>query len=126
MSKKTKIKIEKGPPKKSRGTWKRKPTTKIKESAKIYDRKKEDWGLEDFVESVDTVMQDQEKNNPNIKHLHAKLSPEWKRVSEKIGKLLLAADEEGITRLREEVVQEGEVAIRVLIDFLLSIKKQAK
>ncbi|OGQ06168.1 MAG: hypothetical protein A2W61_04985 [Deltaproteobacteria bacterium RIFCSPLOWO2_01_44_7] len=117
-----KIKIPKGKPQKSRGAWQRKPVTKVKESAKTYKRK---WGLEDFVESVDKVMQKQEKENPTMKQVHAQLSPEWKRVSEKIGQLLMLTDAKEIDRLREEVVQEGEIATRVLIDFLLAIKNQS-
>jgi len=117
-----KIKIPKGAPKKSRGQWKRNPATKVKESAKGYKRK---WELKDFVNSVDEVMQEQEKENPAMKQVHARLSPEWKRVSEKIGRFLSLTDEDQIDQLREEIVQEGEIATRVLIDFLLAIKTQA-
>lgn len=120
-----KIKIPKGPPKKSRGEWTRKPVTKVKESAKGYKRQKK-WELKDFVESVDEVMQKQEKENPAMRQVHARLSPEWKRVSEKIGRLLSLNDEDEISRLREEIVGEGEIATRVLIDFLFAIKNQAK
>lgn len=116
--------------KKGRGTWERKPETKVKESAKGYDRKKEkaekNWELEDFVDSVHSAMEDQEKENPAIRHVHARLSPEWKIASEKIGKLLTETDEGKIEKLREEVVEEGEIAVRVLIDFLLSVKRKAK
>lgn len=119
-----KIKIPKGGPKKSRGEWQRKPITKVKESAKTYKRQKK-WVLKDFVDSVDKVMQEQEKENPAMKQVHARLSPEWKKVSEKIGHLLTLTDENQIDQLREEIVGEGEIAIRVLIDFLLAIKSQA-
>lgn len=121
-----KIKIPKGKPQKSRGKWERSPVTKVKESAKDYQRDKKNWEMEDFVESVDAVMQEQEKKSPEIKQVHAQLSPEWKQVSEKIGKLLTCEKEEEIVLLREEIVAQGPIAVRVLLDFLLSIKKNAK
>lgn len=89
-------------------------------------QKKPDWEIQDFVESVDGVMQEQEKNNPEIKQVHARLSPEWKQVSEKISKFLMAANEEEASKLREEIVSQGEISTRVLLDFLMSIKQQAK
>lgn len=89
-------------------------------------RKEKEFGLKEFVKSVDAVMQTQEKENPEIKQVHARLSPEWNRVSEKIALLLSTQEEEAIGQLREEIAQEGEIAARVLIDFLLTIMKQAK
>lgn len=126
-----KIKIPKGSPKKSRGTWHRKPVTQVKDSAKAYKREKEkqkdlEWGMEEFVESVDAVMQNQEKQNPAIKQIHAKLSPDWKRVSNHLARLLSLTGEAEIEKLREEIVAEGEIASRVLIDFVLAIKNQTK
>ena len=89
-------------------------------------KKKKEFGLKEFVKSVDQVMQSQEKESPEIKQVHARLSPEWQRVSEKIAFLLASQDEGTTAQLREEIVQEGEIATRVLIDFLLTIMKQAK
>ncbi|MBI5300383.1 MAG: hypothetical protein HY877_08875 [Deltaproteobacteria bacterium] len=85
-----------------------------------------DWEMKDFVASVDEVMQKQEKENPAIKQVHARLSPEWNRVSEKIGRLLTLTDEAALERLREEIVAEGEMGTRVLVDLLLTIKNQAR
>lgn len=126
-----KIKIPKGPPQKSRAVWERKPITKVKESAKAYQREaakreKKDWEMGDFVESVDEVMQKQEKENPDIKHLHARLSPEWKQVSEKISQFLTSESEEAASKIREEIIAHGDIATRVLLDFLMSIKLKAK
>lgn len=90
------------------------------------NKKKKDFGMEEFVESVDEVMQKQEKQNPAIKQVHARLSPEWKRVSEKLGRFLAATDEAALHSLREEIVNEGEIATRVLLDFIEAIKNQAK
>lgn len=89
-------------------------------------KKKKKFGLKEFVKSVDQVMQKQEKENPNLKQVHARLSPEWKNVSAKIGRLLALSDESEIEKLREEIVAEGAIATRVLIDFLLSILQKAK
>jgi len=89
-------------------------------------KNKKDWEMKDFVASVDEVMQKQEKENPAIKQVHARLSPEWNRVSEKIGRLLTLSDEATLEILREEIVAEGEIGTRVLVDLLLTIKNQAK
>ena len=110
-------------PKKSRGLWNRKPQTQVKSSAKGYRR---DWDMKDFVESVDEVMQEQEKTSPSVKHTHARLSPEWKQMSEKIAQLLVLKNEDEIEKLREEIVNAGEISTRILIDFLLSIKNQTQ
>lgn len=82
---------------------------------------KKKFGLKDFVQSVDQVMQTQEKENPAIKQVHARLSPEWKTVSAKIAKLLNLQEEKEIADLREEIVASGEIATRVLLDFLLTL-----
>ena len=89
-------------------------------------KSKKNWKLKDFVESVDEVMQQQEKENPALRQVHARLSPEWNRVSEKISHLLMLNDAAAIDALRETIVKEGEIATRVLIDLLLTIKNQAK
>lgn len=81
--------------------------------------------MKEFVKSVDKVMQKQEKENPSIKQVHARLSPEWNRVSNKIAKLLSLTKEDEIENLREEIVAEEEIATRVLIDLLLSLIKQS-
>ena len=88
-------------------------------------KKKKKFGMKEFVDSVDDVMQKQEKKHPPIRQVHARLSPEWKRVSEKIGQLLTLKEEEAVEKLREEVVAEGEIATRVLLDFLLTLVRKA-
>ncbi len=97
-----------------------------KKKSKKPRKKKGDWELKDFVTSVDAVMQQQEKSNPAIKQVHAQLSPDWKRVSHHVARLLNLSDETEIEKLREEIVAEGEIATRVLIDFILAIKNQTK
>lgn len=87
-------------------------------------KKKGKWGLKEFVAAVDEVMVNQEKENPPLKQVHARLSPEWRRVSDKLAKLLTLTEEKAIEALREEIVEEGEIATRVLIDLLLAIANQ--
>ena len=89
-------------------------------------KEKKKWEMEDFVASVDKVMQEQEKDSPAIRHVHAQLSPEWKIVSNKIALLLNTKTEEERIQIREEIIAEGPLATRVLIDFLLSIMKSTE
>lgn len=84
-------------------------------------KKKKEFGLKEFVRSVDRTMQKQAKENPAIKQVHARLSPEWQEVSQKMATLLTLKEEEKVEKLREEIVAHGEIATRVLIDLLLSI-----
>lgn len=84
-------------------------------------RRKKEFGLQEFVRSVDRVMQKQVKENPSIKQVHARLSPEWQEVSNKIATLLTFKEEEKVEKLREEIIAHGEIATRVLIDLLLSV-----
>lgn len=87
-------------------------------------KKKGKGSLKGFITSVSKVMKEQEKSNPDIKHLHSRLSPEWRQVSEMIEKLLLAPSEEERQVLRERIVAKGEIATRFLIDFLLEKKEK--
>ena len=99
---------------------------KLKAKQKKSPRKEKKWEMEDFVASVDAVMQQQEKESPEIRHLHAQLSPEWKIISSKIALLLETKEEEALVKIREEIVATGPLATRVLIDFLLSIVKSTE
>lgn len=116
-------------PKKSRSLWERNPVTKVKDSVKDYRRSEgkeipEDYNLDDLVEEISGVMENQEKQDPNLKQVHARLSPEWEKVSHKVAQWLLCNEEVKRDRLREEIISEGEIAIRVLTDLLLSLKTQ--
>ena len=114
-------------PKKSRGTWERNPVTKVKESSKEYKGSKakdlpDDYDLDDLVEEITDTMEDQEKKDPNLKQVHARLSPEWHAISHKVAKWLMCEEPEKRDHLREEIIGEGEIGIRVLTDLLLSLK----
>lgn len=86
----------------------------------------DDWKMEDFAEHIDLVMQKQEKEYPPIKQTHAKLTPEWKDVSNLIMQVLAEDDDDAAGPLVEELVGKGEIATRALIDLLRSMKKSAE
>lgn len=84
-----------------------------------------EWKMEDFAEHMGFVMNKQERDHPPIKQIHAKLSPEWKGVSDLIFAILNEADDAASGPLIEKLVGHGELATRVLIDFLRNLKKAA-
>lgn len=103
------------------------------ERADIYDRlvkaheaATKDWDVEDVVESVGWVMEQQELQDPSFKMLHAKLSPEWNNVTERIKTLIVCEDEKEECRIVEEIRAFGEEAIYPLLHTLLQIKKGSK
>lgn len=99
-------------------------------SAKLYDKlvkthekATKEWDAEDIVESVGWVMEKQELENPEIKITHAKLSPEWNLVTEKIQKLICSGTEAEEFKTIEEISAFGDKAIYPLVDAILQIKK---
>jgi len=86
----------------------------------------DDWKLDDFADSVSWTMKKQELENPPIRQVHAKLSPEWKKATELIFRLLNTDDEDKEKELIEELVTMGEPATRALVGFVLEIKKNVK
>jgi tetratricopeptide (TPR) repeat protein len=84
-----------------------------------------DWDVKDFVESVDWVMKKQEQENPSIRGVHEKLSPEWEKAR-RIAINVLECDDEGKTlEIVEELVAMGGVGTRAAISILLDFKKAA-
>jgi len=99
----------------------------------IYDKLMEtrdklpgDWEMSDFVESVDWAMKKQEQENPPIRQLHAKLSPDWDKAHELAFKLMSTASEENTRTMTEELVAMGEIGTRAAIDILLELKAGAE
>jgi hypothetical protein len=82
-----------------------------------------EWELEDFAEHVGLAMEKQEREHPPIKQTHAKLTPEFKDVSNLILKILQEDDDEKAGPMIEDLVARGEIATRALIDLLRSMKK---
>ena len=80
-----------------------------------------EWELEDFAEHVGLAMEKQEQEHPPIKQTHAKLSPEFKEVTNLVMKILQEDDDEKTGPLIEELVGRGEIATRALIDLLRSM-----
>lgn len=85
-----------------------------------------DWDVEDLAESVSWTMKKQEKENPYLKQVHAKLSPEWKKASELAIRIMMTEDGENAKKLTEELVAMGEIATRALVGLLSDFKKVAK
>ncbi len=84
------------------------------------------WDLGDFADHVGMVMQQQEKGHPALKQVHAKLTPEWRDVTELIGRLLMQDDDAATAALTEELVAKGEIATRALIDIIVQMKKESE
>lgn len=82
-----------------------------------------EWNMEDFAESVSWVMKKQEKDNPLIKQIHARLTPEWKKATKLAMNILAAEDENETGKLIEELVLMGDIATRALVGILLDFKK---
>ena len=68
-------------------------------------------------------MQKQEHDYPPIKQTYAKLAPEWKQTKELIIKILDEEDDMAAGPLIEELVAQGDIATRALIDLLRMMKK---
>ena len=82
-----------------------------------------EWELEDFAEHVGLAMEKQEHEHPPIKQTHAKLTPEFKDISNLVLKILQEDDDEKAGPMIEDLVSRGEIATRALIDLLRSMKK---
>lgn len=82
-----------------------------------------EWELEDFAEHVGLAMEKQEREHPPIRQTHAKLTPEFKDVSNLVLKILNEDDDEKAGPMIEDLVGRGEIATRALIDLLRSMKK---
>ena len=102
------------------------------ENAEIYDKltnahneTKHEWDMKDFADSVSWIMKKQELNEPQIRQVHAALSPEWKKAQTLAFEILNLDDEKIIHSKIEELISMGEVATRAIIGMLLEIKKQS-
>lgn len=81
-----------------------------------------EWDMSDFAEHLGIIMHKQEQENPSIRQVHARLSPEWKEVNTLILKVLDAEDEDLAGDAIEELVSKGEIATRALIEILRLMK----
>ncbi|MBI2975079.1 MAG: hypothetical protein HYY43_05775 [Deltaproteobacteria bacterium] len=95
---------------------------KAKKKAKRTKRKSKVWTMNDFVDSVWSVMEEQARENKALRALHAKLSPEWNNVIQKVTSLLEAKDDKEITERTEEICNYGKDAVRPLIETILRLK----
>ncbi len=92
----------------------------MKKKKKKGERK---WTQEDFVESLDKVMKQQEEEDPKFKRVHARFEPEWKTATQLIRQLFKAGDEKEETVVIEKIASLGEKMIYPLIEVLLVFKK---
>lgn len=84
------------------------------------------WTLEDFVDSVETTMEKQADEHPYLHQVHARLSPEWKMAAGLVQKLIDAENDEAATLVTEMLVSKGDIATRVLIDFVQTMTQNPK
>lgn len=84
------------------------------------------WEKEDFAESVGWAMKKQEEENPSLRELHMKLSPEWEKARELALKIFHAGSKEDERIFIEELVSMGEAGTRVAISMLVEIKRRAQ
>ena len=102
------------------------------ENAALYDKMIEikatlqgEWTEEDFAESLDWTLKQQEIENPELKKIYESLSPEYLEIRQLITQLLITEPE-----LREPLVSRIKKfeakAVQPLIDTLLSIDELAR
>ena len=85
-----------------------------------------DWNVDDFAESMSWVMDKQEIDNPSIRQVHARLTPEWEKASGLAMAAIIEEDEVARGKKVEELVGMGNIATRVLIDILMEMNQAAK
>ncbi|GEM_PF-6211213 len=85
----------------------------------------EEWTEEQFVESLDLVMKEQESKNPEIKEVHEKLSPEYQQIKQLVAQMLMMEPE---TRdpLLQKIKSCKEKAVLPLLDTLLALDAMAR
>ncbi len=90
-----------------------------------HEKAKPSWEKKDFVESLSWTMKKQEIEEPAIKQVHAKLTPEWKKAVD-VAVKLMNAPEGDEAKLTEELVSMGEIGTRVLIELLRMAKPKGE
>jgi tetratricopeptide (TPR) repeat protein len=81
-----------------------------------------DWDKKEFSESLDWLMKKQEIENPRLKHVHDRLTPEWETVSKLIAELLDSKPDDE-DKIISKIRDYRETAVQPLIDFILSLKE---
>ena len=85
----------------------------------------DNWELADFIETVTWTMKKQELKEPEIKQVHAKLSPEWGQATDLIMKIILADEKDKkLPDLINEIINLGETGTRALVDILRNFVKK--
>lgn len=89
------------------------------------DKLPDEWELDDFVESLSWTMKKQEIERPGIRHVHAKLSPEWKGIMDEAVRLITAPDDQTLPVIIDKFLAHGETGTRVLIEVIREILRPA-
>lgn len=84
---------------------------------------KDEWTDEDFANSLSWTMKKQELQNPALKRVHARMTPEWEEVNTLIKKLLLTQSEDEENAALAQIVNHGEKAVYPLLEVVLGLKK---
>jgi tetratricopeptide (TPR) repeat protein len=84
------------------------------------------WKLADFIESVGLAMQQQESENPELKHLHAKLSPEFENARHIVFQIISSKDRAESEILTIKLCELGEIGTRAAVDAIYEIKLAAE
>lgn len=85
-----------------------------------------DWDVDDFLSSLHWTMKKQELENPAIRHVYAKLSPEWDDAKNTVLKIIGSKSESEIEELLERLVSMGEIGTRAAVDMIISIKNKVE
>lgn len=93
---------------------------KLIESFEKLDR---EWTQEDFELTLSWTMRQQELENPEIKHVHEKFTPEYQEVQKLIQQFLVSPTDVESQALREKILANHELATSALLDFLQRIKE---
>lgn len=85
----------------------------------------QEWTQEDFEQDMAWTMRQQELENPEIKGVIERFSPEYQEVEQLIQKLMVPSDEKFEAEIVEQIIAYGDAAHRPMIDFLLTLKKMS-
>jgi lipopolysaccharide biosynthesis regulator YciM len=90
-----------------------------------HDRAGGEWHMEDFAESVSWTMEKQARENPLVRQVHAKLTPEYAKATELAISILTKKSPEECGGEIEKLIGMGEVATRALIGMIFELKRAA-
>jgi tetratricopeptide (TPR) repeat protein len=84
-----------------------------------------EWTQEDFEESMGWTMRQQELENPDIKWVHQKFTPEYQAVQKLVQQLMLLENPEAEQPIISQILSFEDKAALPVLDFLLAMKNLA-